>query len=191
MKSITLHVTGIHCASCVANIEQRLSKLKGIVSVNINLATKKANIEFDDKILSKQGIANKIMGLGYEVDLSNNIDEKVEIRNIRNLFLFSLIFSIPTFIIGMLLMWLGINIPYKDYILFALATPVQFIVGWGIYKSALFALKNKTANMDTLIAIGTSAAYFFSVYVVFFSVGDQYFEAATILITFVMLGRYL
>jgi Cu+-exporting ATPase len=191
MKSITLHVTGIHCASCVANIEQRLSKLKGIISINVNLATKKANIEFDDKILSKQGIANKIISLGYEVDLSNNIDEKVEIRNIRNLFLFSLIFSIPAFIIGMLLMWLGIDIPYKDYILFALATPVQFIVGWGIYKSAFASLKNFSANMDTLIAIGTSAAYFFSVYVVFFSVGDQYFEAATILITFVILGRYL
>ena len=116
----------------------------------------------------------------------------MELKKLRNTFLFSLVFAIPAFLIGMVFMWIGIEVPYSGYILFLLATPVQFIIGWPIYTSAFGALKNKSANMDSLIAIGTSAAYFYSVYVVFFQpMGDQYFEAATILITFVILGRYL
>ena len=118
--------------------------------------------------------------------------KKQEISRLKKLLIFSSIFATPALIIGMILMWFGIDVPYKNYILFFLATPVQFWVGAGIYKSAFGALKNKSANMDTLIAIGTSAAYFYSVYVIFFEpMGDQYFEAAAVLITFVILGRYL
>jgi Cu+-exporting ATPase len=102
-----------------------------------------------------------------------------------------MIFAIPAFIFGMVFMWAGIMIPYNDYILWALATPVQFIVGWQFYKGTWSALKNKSANMDSLIALGTSAAYFFSVYLVLFHPGSgQYFETSAILITLVIMGKY-
>jgi len=192
MEKINLKITGIHCASCVANIEKNLSRVGGVKSVNVNLVSQKSEIEFDEKKISQAEIEKKIISLGYNVDNNNSSNEESEIKRLKKLFVFSLIFAIPAFVIGMVLMWFGIDVPYKNYILFILATPVQFIVGWGIYKSAFGALKNKSANMDSLIALGTSAAYFYSVYVTFFiPMGEQYFEAAAILITFVILGRYL
>src|SRR3989344_1574500 len=156
-------------------------------------------VDFDEKRTSEADIVKAINSLGYvasictgqDIDKETNKRNK-EIKKLKHQLIWGLIFAIPSVIIGMVLMWFGIDVPYKNYILFALATPVQFIIGWGIYKSAFGALKNKSANMDTLIAIGTSAAYFYSVYVTFFDpMGEQYFEAAAVLITFVILGRYL
>lgn len=82
------------------------------------------------------------------------------------------------------------GLPFKEYIVWALATPVQFYIGATFYKRAWHALKNKTSNMDTLIALGTSAAYFYSVFAIFYG-GEQYFEASAVLITLVVLGKYL
>ncbi len=213
MKTITLEITGMHCQSCVTLLTKAIQKNSGVKYVNVNLTTERATVEFDEDAIDENKIIGVIKCLGYRAEIYEHVKMKMtheghsdeydqtdfkevkrkkNLKRQRNLFLLSLIFSIPAFIIGMLLMWIGIEIPFRNYILFLLATPVQFIVGAGIYKSAFGALKNKTANMDTLIAIGTSAAYFYSVYVVFFNpMGDQYFEAAAVLITFVMLGRYL
>ncbi len=202
VKKIDLDITGMHCQSCVTLITKKLEKEPGVSYVNVNLTTEKATVNFDESKVSEEKIIQDIEGMGgYKAKIITNKPEnkdyeerkrKANLKKLKNLFLFSLIFAVPAFIIGMVLMWVGIEIPYRNYILFFLATPVQFIVGAGIYKSAFNALKNKTANMDTLIAIGTSAAYFYSVYVIFFNpMGDQYFEAAAVLITFVMLGRYL
>jgi len=196
MKKIDLDITGMHCQSCVSLITKAVQKLPGIKYSNVNLATEKATVEFDESKISEDSIIKKINELGYDAK-SGGIDDEAEKRNseiykLKILVLFSLIFSIPAFMIGMVLMWFGIEIPYSGYILLVLSTPVQFIVGWGIYKSAFGALKNKTANMDSLIALGTSAAYFYSLYIVLFDpMKSQYFEAAAVLITFVMLGRYL
>ncbi|NTV22811.1 MAG: copper-translocating P-type ATPase, partial [Nanoarchaeota archaeon] len=101
-------------------------------------------------------------------------------------------FALPAFIIGMVLMWLDVMVPYRDYILFLLATPVQFVIGQQFYSGALSALKSRTANMDTLIALGTSAAYFFSLYnIIWNPEAGQYFETSAILITLVLLGKWL
>ncbi|MEK6832469.1 MAG: heavy metal translocating P-type ATPase [Nanoarchaeota archaeon] len=202
MKKITLDISGMHCASCATLINNRLKKELGVSYANVNLATEKASVDFDESRTNENKIINIIESLGdYKAKImSKDINtqdyetkkREKNLKKIRNTFLFSLAFAIPAFLIGMLFMWIGIEVPYSSYILFLLATPVQFIVGWDIYKSAFGALKNKSANMDSLIAIGTSAAYFYSVYVIFFQpMENQYFEAAAILITFVMLGRYL
>ena len=199
MKKITLDIEGMHCQSCVTLLTKALQKNSGVKYTNVNLTTEKASIEFDENKTSEQQIIRVIKSLNYGARISSgeNFEEeekkrKKSLKKLRNLFFFSLFFAIPAFLIGMVFMWVGIEIPYSNYILFFLATPVQFIVGWGIYKSAFGVLKNKTANMDTLIALGTSAAYFYSVYVTLFEpMGDQYFEAAAILITFVIFGRYL
>jgi Cu+-exporting ATPase len=198
-KKTTLDITGMHCASCATLITKKLEKEPGVSYANVNLTTEKASVDFDETKTSENNIINAIESLGdYKAKImshdanSKDYEIKKRVKKLKKTFLFSLIFAIPAFLIGMVFMWIGIEVPYSGYILFLLATPVQFIIGWSIYTSAFGALKNKSANMDSLIAIGTSAAYFYSVYVIFFQpMGDQYFEAATILITFVILGRYL
>jgi Cu+-exporting ATPase len=199
MKKITLSITGMHCASCGTLINKRLEKVEGVKSSNVNLTTEKATVEFEEQKSSEKEIIKAINSLGYFASISTGTNpeeetnkRKKEIIKLKHQLIWSLIFAVPSVILGMILMWFGIDIPNKNFILFLLATPVQFIIGWSIYKSAFGALKNKSANMDTLIAIGTSAAYFYSVYVTFFQeMGEQYFEAAAVLITFVVLGRYL
>ncbi len=201
ITKITLDITGMHCASCATLITKKVQKELGIRYINVNQTTEKATVEFDNTKTSENPIIKAIESLGYKARVLSELEKspeyenqkkQKEIKKIKNTFILSFIFAFPALIIGMVLMLFGIDVPYKNYILFLLATPVQFIVGWDIYKSAFGALRNKTANMDTLIAIGTSAAYIYSLYVIIADPrGDQYFEAAAVLITFVILGRYL
>jgi len=203
MKKASIPIAGMHCASCAQKIELNLKKLKGIKSANVNFATERATVEFNEKLTNENKINNVIEKLGYSV-IKESSEEKLidkekeervkEIRNLKILFLFSLILSVPIFIISMVLEWLGVMIPNKNIILLLLATPVQFIVGYRFYRGAFLSLKAKTASMDTLIAIGTSAAYFYSLFVVLFPsiLGeDTYFETSAILITFIILGKWL
>jgi len=199
-KKTDLNIVGMHCASCATLINRSLSKSEGVTEANVNYATAKARVVFDDKKLSEEDLIKIIQNRGYDAKVANNAtdfkdreeSQKKEINSIRTNLILSATFAIPAFIIGMILMPLKIYIPYDAFILFLLATPVQFIVASDIYKSAFVALKNKSANMDSLIAIGTSAAYIFSVYTMFFKPElGQYFETSAILITFVILGRYL
>jgi len=200
MKKADLKITGMHCASCATLINRSLSRAEGVKEANVNYATAKAFVEFDDRKLSELDLIKLVQSKGYDAKISDpkldaknaDSESKAELKKVRSIFYLSMLFAIPAFIIGMILMPLKIDIPYAEFILFALATPVQFIVGSAIYKSAWVALKNKSANMDSLIALGTSAAYLFSVYSIFFQPAlGQYFETSAILITFVMLGRYL
>ncbi|OGI12673.1 copper-translocating P-type ATPase [Candidatus Micrarchaeota archaeon RBG_16_36_9] len=203
MKKTTISITGMHCASCAQKIELNLKNLRGVKSANVNIATERATVEFNEKTVSEDKIINAIEKLGYgvikeheeEVTDKEKIARSNEIKKLKILFLFSLVLSVPIFIISMVLEWLGVMIPDKDIILLFLATPVQFIVGYRFYKGAFLSLKAKTASMDTLIAIGTSAAYFYSLFVVIFpelGLGEMvYFETSAILITFIILGKWL
>lgn len=197
MKKQDFDIQGMHCASCSTLINRALSKTEGVKEANVNYATGKATITFDDNTLKNEDLIKVVQSKGYDARLARSTknksaEELIEIKRVRQLFVIGLCFAVPAFIIGMVLMPLGIELPYSGYILLLLATPVQFYVAAGIYKSAWIALKNKSANMDSLIALGTTAAYLFSVYSIFFNEGlGQYFETSALLITFVMLGRYL
>lgn len=200
-KEVNLQISGMHCASCATIIERALKKKQGITNAVVNLTTEKANVVYDDNLLKENDLIETVKQKGYGATIINPMQHdhsehsafnKREMEKYKKKFLLSLVFTIPIFIIGMVLMWIGMMIPYKEYILWVLATPVQFIIGWDFYRGAWYALKNKTANMDTLIAVGTSAAYFFSVYVVLFDpMLGQYFETSAILITLVIMGKYL
>ncbi|MBU0585982.1 heavy metal translocating P-type ATPase [Candidatus Micrarchaeota archaeon] len=192
MKKTELVISGMHCASCAANISKNLSKTDGIVKANVNYATARANVEYDEEGISNEQIIGKIKMLGYSAqsDISYVDEQKIrekEKQNLENKLVFSMIFAVPAMVLGMFIM----EFPYRLEILFFLATPVQFIVGWTFYKGAIDAAKNKTANMDTLIAIGTSTAYFYSVAALLGFVSEQYFEVSTMLIALVILGKYL
>jgi P-type Cu+ transporter len=202
-KTITLDLEGMHCASCAVLINKSLSKKEGIEEAVVNYSTEKASITYNDSLLNENDLIKIVESRGYKAKVyepgkdSESEKRKRELGNLKKLLFISLIFSIPAAIIGMLFMkdgmfFLGYELKYAQLILFLLATPVQFYVGRQFYQGAWVSLKNKTANMDTLIALGTSAAYFFSVYVLFFSSGNgQYFEVSSILITLVLLGKFL
>ena len=197
MKKTTLSITGMTCASCSTMINKALNKVKGISNANVNLTTNKATIEFDEDKVSLEKLIQTIKNKGYgAVEATGKTDydkeakkKKRDYEKLRNKFYLSMIFAIPAFVLGMFFM--KDPIPYQQYIMWFLATPIQFYVAYPMYKSAFSALKGFSANMDTLIVMGTSAAYFYSVFVVLSKQGHVYFEASAVLITIVILGRLL
>ena len=197
MKKITLDITGMHCASCSTLINRGLDKKEGVISANVNLSTNKATVEYDETKLTVKDLIEVVRSKGYDaaIALKNpnyDVEAKKRAKDLRNLkydFYFGLIFTIPVFILGMFFM--KNPIPYQSIFMWLLASPVQFIVAWPMYKSAWAALKGKSANMDTLIVMGTSAAYFYSVYAILSGKGHVYFEASAVLITIVVFGRLL
>ncbi len=196
-KKINLEITGMHCSSCSAVIQRALTKSNGILNSNVNISTQRAYVEFDDNQIKTQKIIEIIKKKGYSAKPeSTNYDfakesrkKEHEIKEIKLYFLISLIFTLPIFVLSMFFM--DKPLPYQSYILWILATPVQFVIAYPMYKSAYRALKGKSANMDTLIILGTSAAYFYSLYLLFSSQMHLYFETSSVLITIVIFGRYL
>jgi len=197
VKKTTISIKGMHCASCAVNIEKSLKKTKGIKNANVNFSTEKAVVEFDSKVVKEDSLVAVPKKMGYSAEIfteehrgkGDKLQEK-EIKTLRLKLILGFLFATPAFILGMLFM--KDPVPFQDYILWFLATPVQFYIGSQFYRGAWAALKNKTSDMDTLVAMGTSAAYFYSVYVVLFDPsGHQYFEASAVLITLVILGKYL
>ncbi|PIN83948.1 heavy metal translocating P-type ATPase, partial [Candidatus Micrarchaeota archaeon CG11_big_fil_rev_8_21_14_0_20_47_5] len=158
IKRTQISISGMHCASCASLISKALQKTQGVKSVNVNYAAAKASVEFDEKKTDEKKIIEVIKSRGYSalVGVDHEHESLVrerEIIELRNLLVFAAALSLPAFLLGMFLM----EFPYRSLLLFLLATPVQFIAGRGFYLGALSALKNRTASMDTLIAIGTSA----------------------------------
>ena len=185
----------MHCASCSAILTRALQKVDGVTSAVVNYSTEKATVTFESSLTQENILVEAVKKKGYGAEIlggeSFGREEKLreqEIQKIKFKVIFSSILSVPALFISMVLMAL----PYREYVLWILSTPVQFYIGWPFYQGTWAALKNKSANMDSLIAIGTSAAYFYSLYVIFFvPEGHQYFEISAILITLVLLGKYL
>ncbi len=185
------------CAACSARIENRLNKMDGITSVAVNLTTNKAMVEFDDEIVPLEKITATIDKLGFSAELitedrENFLDQAQEAKKLKYLVITSAILSFPM-ILGMILMLTGIDIKilHNPYLQLVLATPVQFFIGYRFYKNAYAALRTGGSNMDVLVALGTSAAYFYSIYNM--SIGkthDLYFETSATLITLILLGKY-
>ncbi len=191
----------MHCASCANLITKALKKVPGVDDASVNYSTERASVTYDDARAAETQLLEAVKNRGYTASLSIDKDAEskrkhAEYERLKQLLTISLIFSIPAAIIGMFfmmdgLLFIGWELPFAEFLLFILATPVQFYVGWQFYQGTWSALRNETASMDTLIALGTSAAYFYSVYLIFFGEGSQYFEVSAILITLVILGKML
>lgn len=196
-KKTTLMVHGMHCVSCAATIENKLKKMPGISKVTLNYATATAVLEFDPEIVDEQKIIQAIKSSGYQAmpkseHLAMGHDHgKVtagEVVKERNLFILSLLLSLPIVFLSMI--WHEKS--FSSHLLQAiLAGIIQFFVGLRFYKGTYYGLKDKTANMDTLVALGTSAAYFYSLATTFLIKGEVFYETSALLITFVILGKWL
>jgi Cu+-exporting ATPase len=181
MKTI-LFITGMHCTSCAANIESALRKKQQVSTVSVNFASGKVTVEGE---ISPAEIKKAIEEMGYKISDQVETDDMVEMKKMIAL---AGVLSLPIFFLSM-----GYkSLPYREWILLVLTTPVQFIAGARFYQGAWQGIKTRFANMDTLVALGTSAAYFYSLGVVlkFFS-GEVFFETAALLIFFLLLGKYL
>lgn len=200
----TINIDGMSCAACSAKIDKMLNNKEGVIDVAVNLSTAKATVSFDQSRVNVSEIINKINDLGYSATLVTESNEdtekerrKKEIRRLRIELIASIILSSPL-LFGMIVMLIGIDIPilHNAYFQLVVATPVQFIIGYKFYKNAYYSLKARSANMDVLIAMGTSAAYFYSLYNTFFQqvpegmMKDLYFESAVVIITLILLGKY-
>ncbi len=195
-ETITLLIEGMTCAACSTRVEKVLSKLEGVTKASVNLSTNKATVHFPSGIISNEDLINAVKKAGYnaeveiEVDLDREKEKREkEIKSLKTSFIISAILSLPLFS-AMFFHMAGIDIFLNNgWVQLVLATPVQFIIGYRFYKGAYNALRGGGANMDVLVAMGTSAAYFFSIYNLLVGVEEYYFEASAVIITLIILGK--
>lgn len=195
-------VKGMTCAACVAAVERALKELYGVISVNVNLATEKASVEYIPTIVGFEDFRKVIKESGYEAETiteefvdKERLQRQKEYERLKKLFIVSALLTFPIIIGSMFKLPLLSN----WYILFILATPVQFWSGMRFHKAAISALKHKTTNMNTLISIGTTSAYIYSTAAIFapqlfFKGGitpHVYFDTSATIITLILLGRLL
>ena len=199
-------VSGMTCAACANRVEKRLNKLEGVNEATVNFALESATVDFNPDEINVNEMKSAITKLGYKLEVKSDeqdgsTDHRLqEIERQKKKFIISFILSFP-------LLWAMVShfsftsfiyLPdmlMNPWVQLALATPVQFIIGGQFYVGAYKALRNKSANMDVLVALGTSAAYFYSVYLSIKSIGssehmtDLYFETSAVLITLIILGK--
>ena len=202
IKKENYPVTGMSCASCALSVETVLSNQEGVVSCNVNFANNIATVEFDASQISEQDLKQSVEDAGYGLILAtkHNAEEKTKIfeeafQKVKRNTIWSGVFSVPVMIIGMFFM----DMPFANIAMWLLATPVLLVWGRGFYVNAWHQLKNKTANMDSLVALSTGIAYVFSVFNTVYpeywhSKGlhpHVYFEASVVIIFFILLGKLL
>lgn len=197
-KKSIFRVHGMTCASCVARVEKALAEATGVVSASVNLASETALVEYSDDA-SFVELKRRVAEAGYELGAEVGVGDRgfvstSEVRMLRAKLILALTLAAVVMTLSM-----GFDFPGRLYLLWALATPVQFWSGWQFYRGAWGALRHRTADMNTLIAVGTSAAYFYSVAVVVapqvFSgvkaAPEVYFDTSSMIVALVLLGRFL
>lgn len=183
-------VKGMHCESCVLLIERTLKKKDGVTDAVVNLTTEFATISYDPQLIKDKDLVMAIESKGYKVVKEADYNREKEVRKIGYKLLISILLTLPVFILSMLVkpkMFIG-----QEIIVFGFATIVQFVMGWEFYRNTFVSLKSLDTGMDTLVALGTSAAYFYSIYLMINGHTEHvYFETSAVLITVILLGRYL
>ena len=208
VRETTFGLTGMTCASCVGRVERALKKVPGVLDANVNLANEKATVRYLAGEAEPRDLEKAVEGLGYgvvhkgEAEASVEDAHEKEYRKLRNNFLVAAVLT-ALILLGSLPHMLGFMTPiptgWLNLALLALATPVQFWGGWRFYRDTYGAIKHGQANMNTLVALGTSAAYLYSAVAtmapgLFAGAGDRaevYFDTSALIITLILLGRLL
>ena len=198
---IDLILEGIHCAACVWLNEKVLYDTKGVIEANINFTTNKARVVFNSDILKLSDIIKKIRSIGYNAyAYDSSIADKEASKAKQDYFVRIMVAVVCTMNIMMLSVakytgfFTGMSIEVKNMIHlaeFILATPVLFFSGFVFYKGAYFGLKNRIVNMDLLVSSGATMTYVYSLFVLFGAKGESYFDSVAMIITFVLVGKYL
>ncbi len=209
MKEIkkTFGIQGMHCASCVQVLERALKKVDGVTEANVNLATTQATVTYDESKVTKDNLASAVSNVGYKALVDEEVkseeeqkkEKQKELNDLRNKVITSLA-------LGGLILWgsfpglmqFSPSLLQNSWVQLFLALPVQFWAGLTFYRATIPALRHRTANMDTLVAIGTSVAFGYSAFVTIFphivkSIGIEpipYFDTSSIIIGLILLGRY-
>ena len=212
IATVDLPITGMTCANCVANVERALNKVEGVLQTNVNFASEKATVTVAAGVATRPELVAAVRRAGYDVveaageetlEDAETAAREAEIRHQWTRLIVGAIFTIPLFLmsmgrdLGLLGMWAHAD--WVNWLFLALATPVQFYVGWDYYAGGYKSLRNGSANMDVLVAMGSSVAYFYSFAVliaqsVFNSVAlgqHGYFETSAMIITLIVLGKLL
>ncbi|KAL0575966.1 Cu(2+)-transporting P-type ATPase [Marasmius crinis-equi] len=216
--TVTLRIYGMTCSSCTNTVESGLAAVPGIISVAVSLATETAHIQFDRTLIGPREMVSRIEDMGFDAILSSESDatqvqslqRTKEVMEWRSRFLWSLTFAVPVFLTSMVFPQIPFLHPLlnirlfnalylSDLVVLLLTTPAQFWVGAKFYRNAYKSLRHRTATMDVLIMLGTSAAYFYSLFTMFFGLFNTapdyhpmlFFDTSTMLIMFVSMGRYL
>ncbi|MBW2356645.1 MAG: heavy metal translocating P-type ATPase, partial [Deltaproteobacteria bacterium] len=207
LERVTLPLLGMTCANCAANLERTLNrKLPGVVEASVNFASEQAQVAYVPSLVSVDDMVAAIRRAGYDAivpaDLAERPDAEQaardrEIRNQTRKFWVGVAFALPLFVwsmgrdFGLVGAWS--RAAWVNWAFFALATPVQFYTGWDFYRGAFQSLRNRTANMDLLVAMGSSVAYVYSLALMLApGLGHHvYFETSAVIITLIKLGKML
>ena len=208
---IELPITGMTCANCAASVERTLNKkTPGVVTASVNFATEKATVEYIPGRVTRAGMVAGIERAGFgvvqaeagELEDAEQAAREAEIRDQTHKFWVGVAFALPLFLLSMArdfgLLGEWAHGAWVNWFMLALASPVQFYTGWDYYVGGFKALRNKSANMDVLVAMGSSAAFFYSLPVTIALTLDStawgehvYFETAAVIITLIKLGKLL
>jgi Cu+-exporting ATPase len=210
LEEAVLPITGMTCANCVATVERTLRKTPGVESATVNYASERATVRFDASRVDRAAMASAVERAGYGVLLAAAEDledaesraRAAEIADQRRKFWTGVAFAGPLFVLSMSrdfgLLGAWSHAAWVNWVMFALATPVQFYVGWDYYVGAWTAVRNRAANMDVLVALGSSVAYVYSIVTATaLTLGSTvagehvYFETAALIITLIKLGKLL
>ncbi|MGG3894135.1 heavy metal translocating P-type ATPase [Geobacillus stearothermophilus] len=206
-EKVTLDIEGMTCAACATRIEKGLNRMEGVTSAAVNLATNSAVVEYKEGVTSVEDILEKIKKLGYKGQIRNEEQDDAgrkeeRLKQKQRQLAISIILSLPLLYTMLAHMPFDIGLPMPKLLMnpwfqLLFATPVQFYIGGPFYVGAYRALRNKSANMDVLVALGTSAAYVYSLYETLRTLGNPqymprlYFETSAVLITLVLVGKYV
>lgn len=206
---VTLNITGMTCANCSAFVERTLNKLDGVTTANVNLATERATVAFTQS-LTVTDLISAIQKAGYGASVAEQEQQEDELSKrkakelsaLRTQLILSAILTFPM-LLGMILSMVGVHnsftaLLHNEWFQLIVATPVQFVIGARFYKNAFKAVRAGSANMDVLVALGTTSAYLLSIYNGFFTAGAHmhgqmkpiYFESSATIITLILLGKF-
>ncbi len=209
-QKVALPVQGMTCASCVLRVENAIKKVPGVINATVNLATERATVEFDPQTTGVQDFAKAVDAAGYvlaaeKTEERESVEREATYQALRKRFVVSAVLTAPVMALSMLSMttWIpslnAVPMETLNKILFVLTTPVLFWAGWQFFVGFWKTLKHFTADMNTLIAVGTSAAFGYSTITTFFpqllitadKMPEVYFDTTATIITLILLGRLL
>ena len=194
METAKLHISGMHCAACARNVENALRNAVGVEKAAVNFADESASVSFYPDETSTDDLVQVVVDAGYGAALEDSLDRQADaLKRTREqaiqlmLFIFGAVMSLAIMGLSMFADFAG-----RNWIVLALATVVQGALGWQFYVNSVAALRRFTTNMDVLIALGSSSAYLYSLFMVLHGAGEHlYFDTAAMILTFITLGRFL